>query len=437
MDLDKELIRVVLRDGESAFRSALDRGIVAERLYDDGKIAWNFIVEHKKQYGVLPSLPLILGSCVNTKGEQLDLSAGLFDSTNALIDKVLERSTLNLLLDGTKKVHAEIAKRDAKAATEAFEEIHRKLLRENLTVSKVETLFSLGTKVIEQYDFGKAGGMGIPAPWPTMTAQTMGWWPEDLVLIVGRSGVGKSWTLCLLAHAAWFGNHKVLFCTTEMPREQIAARFLCMHLKIPYTDFRKYKLGDYVEKRLKDGIIALMADQGIDMVGKGFDFTIDNLEAAIEDSKPTLLIVDGAYLIKNIGKDRQEKVANTFNDFKRMGIKHHIAVATSTQFNRQAKNGQEETVIIENVGITDVAGWNASAAFGLYQTPDMYRERIMGVKPLKIREGEPIAFQCHWDLTRMDFSEVGGSAQTDNPATPIVSPVINSQSDSDDTDVPF
>lgn len=443
MDLDKEFVRVILRDGDKAFGLALDKGINENRLSDDVKIAWNYIVSHKKQYGALPSLEMVLGSCVNSKGQQIDLSAGMVDSIEALVDKILQRSTLYLIKEGVKSVDAHLIKRDAKAASEALNEVHTKLMRENLTSSKIETLFALGTKVIDHYDLIKGGGIGIPTPWPTMTNQTMGLWPEDLVLIVGRLGLGKSFSLLLLTHSAWVNDKRVLFCTTEMSRETIAARFFCIHLKIPYTDFTKGRLGGFVEKKMRDGISSLLKDQGIYIVGKGFDFTIDQLDASVGEAEADMLAVDGAYLIKNRGKDRQEQVASTFNDFKRIGINHEIVTAATTQFNRQAKNNQEDTIAIENVGITDVAGWNASVAFGMYQTADMYKDRIMGFKPLKIREGEPMTFTSNWDMMRMDFSEVGGSAQRDssdtgaNNAAPSNGGAFPDMSDSDDDNIPF
>ena len=441
MDLDKEFVGAILKEGDKALKSALEKGINAEHLLDEGKIAWTFIIDYKKQYGQLPSKSLLLGSVTDEKGKPLDLNAGLGDSSEALADKLLERKVLNLLFEGTKKVTDQIAKRNAKEAAEVFQEIHRKLLKEQLTASKVESLFALGTKVIAYYDLVKSGGRGIPTPWQSMDKQTMGWWPEDLILIVGKRGTGKTFALLLCSQAAWMPGHKVLICTTEMPRETLAGRFLCMHLRIPYGDYRDGRLGEFVEKKFRDGVSALLNEQGIDMIGKGFDFTIDNLEAAVEDTSPALLIVDGAYLIKNQGKDRHERVSNTFNDFKRIGIRRGIPIITSTQFNRAAKTGQEETVSADNIAITDVAIWNASAAFGMTQTEEMFAQRLMGWKSLKIREGRPYDFECNWDLVKMEFSEnvtsLGDPVKPNVAANTIQSPFPQNEDDDDLPDVPF
>ena len=422
MDLDKEFVRAVLRDGDKAFRFAVEKGVTAEHLLDDGKAAWQFIYDYKKSYGTLPSLDMIVGSVPSPGGVggNVDLTASLADTAEALTDKILERRVLNIIAEGAKKLTEKVKARNAKEASEVFEEIHRKLRQEQLTAAKLESLFALGTEVIKYYELVKSGGTGIPTPWPSMDRQTRGWWPEDLILLVGKRGMGKTWSLLLCTHSAWLPGNKVLICTTEMPRETLAGRFLCMHLRIPYSDYRDGRLGDFVERKFRDGVTALLNEQGIDMIGKGFDFSIDNLDAAVDEADPDLLIVDGAYLIKNVGKDRHERVSNTFNDFKRIGIRHTLPVLTSTQFNRATKSGQEETVSADNIAITDVAIWNASAAFGLTQTEDMYKSRTMGWKSLKIREGQPRDFQSRWDLTRMEFDEIVDVSG--NPVQPNVAP---------------
>lgn len=441
MDLDKEFIRAVLRDGDKAFRSAQEKGISTVHLLDEGKAAWEFIYNYKKNYGDLPSIELVVGSVPSPTGGNIDLTGVLGDSADALGDKILERRVLNILLDGTKTISEKVKQRNAKEAAEALEEVHRKLRQEQLSASKLESLFALGTEVIAYYELIKSGGRGIPTPWPSMDRQTMGWWPEDLVLIVGKRGTGKTFSLLLCTHAAWLPGNKVLICTTEMPKSTLAGRFLCMHLRIPYSDYRDGRLGEFVEQKFRDGVAALLNEQGIDMIGKGFDFSIDSLDAAVEDADPDLLIVDGAYLIKNTGKDRHERVSNTFNDFKRIGIKRRVPVLTSTQFNRSAKSGQEDTVSGDNIAITDVAIWNASAAFGLTQTEEMFKSRVMGWKSLKIREGQPRDFQTKWDLNRMEFDEIvdgsGNPVQPNVIQSTIQSPFKGSDDDEDLPDIPF
>lgn len=418
MDLDKEFVRSILRGGKSAVLAAIDRDIDKEfevgkekgsYLVGDGKKAWTFIRSHFSQYDELPSLEAI-------ENLGIDMGGSMTDSHLFFLDEVFKRRLWQLQRHGTKAVSEKLEAKDPSGAAEVWIEIHRKIQEEALTVRKVENLLSLGKQVIADYMDAKAGKRGIPTPWPSMDSQTLGWWPEDLILFVGRLGVGKTWTLVICAHKAWMAGHKVLVVSTEMNKMQMARRFFALHLKLPYDDIRRGKLGEFVESKFFQGVQEIMGADGINIVAGDFDYSIDNIATVIMDTKPHLMCLDGPYLIKNVGKDRHEKVSNTFDDLKKINKKTGIATITNLQFNRSAKTGQAQTIAADNIGITDVAGWNADAAYGLQQSEEMRSNWEMGLKGLKIREGMPDEFKIHWNHGAMDFTEIGGS----NTAPPAV-----------------
>jgi hypothetical protein len=200
-------------------------------------------------------------------------------------------------------------------------------------------------------------------------------------------------------------------------------------------------LGEFVEEKFYKGIHEVMGDQGINIVSGGFDYTIDNLSTVIEEDSPELLCVDGPYLIKNTGKDRHERVSNTFDDLKRMGGKKKHATITNLQFNRSAKTGQSSTISADNIGITDVAGWNCSVAYGLMQTEEQLSNWQMGIKALKIREGKPGQFMINWNHQAMDFTEIpSDSKPEDGPPSskpPGGGDQVVAQDEDDYEDLPF
>jgi KaiC/GvpD/RAD55 family RecA-like ATPase len=415
MDIDKEFIRAVIRGGKPAVLAAIDRDIDKEfsvgkdgkekgsYLAGDGKKAWAFLRSHFGNYDEVPSVEAIESST------GIDLSGSMGESHQFFLDEIFKRRLWQLQRHGTKDVSEKLEAKDPNGAAEIWIEINRKIQEEALTVRKVESLLSLGKGVIADYKDAKAGKRGIPTPWSSMDNQTLGWWPEDLILFVGRLGVGKTWTLVICAHKAWMAGHKVLVVSTEMNKMQMARRFFALHLKLPYDEIRRGKLGEFVESKFFQGVEEIMNDQGIDIVAGDFDYSIDNIATVIADIKPNLMCLDGPYLIKNVGKDRHEKVSNTFDDFKKINKRTGIATITNLQFNRSAKTGQSQTIAADNIGITDVAGWNADAAYGLNQTDEMRANWQMGMKGLKIREGTPDEFLINWNHGAMDFSEIGGS----------------------------
>jgi len=418
MDIDKEFVRAVVRGGKAAVLAAVDRNIDREieignekgsYLVGDGKKAWQFVREFYATHDVVPSIEAIEGNL------GIDLSGSMTEPYAFFLDEIFKRRLWQLQRHGTKAVSEKLEAKDPTGAAEVWAEIHRKIQEEALTVRKVESLLALGKDLIQDYKDAKAGKRGIPTPWPSMDAQTLGWQPEDLILFVGRLGVGKTWSLVICAHTAWKYGRKVLVVSTEMNKKQMARRFFALHLKMPYDEIRRGRLGEFVESKFFKGIEEIMGDEGINIVAGDFDYSIDNISAVIGDLKPDVMALDGPYLIKNSGKDRHERVSNTFDDFKKLGKRHQHATITNLQFNRSAKTGQTQTIAADNIGITDVAGWNADAAYGLMQDDDMRAKWVMGLKGLKVREGMPDEFKIHWNHQAMDFSEIGDSNTSASP----------------------
>jgi len=251
--------------------------------------------------------------------------------------------------------------------------------------------------------------------------------------------VHNTWSLVQCAHRAWSTGNESLIISTEMNTIQMARRFFALHLRLPYGEIRTGKLGEFVEEKFYKGVDEILNDGGINIVGGDFDYTIDNFSALMSDEKPKIAFVDGPYLIKNSGKDRHERVSNNFDDFKKIGKRTGASVLTNLQFNRSAKTGQAQTVVAENIGITDVAGWNASAAYGLLQTEEQRTQLKMSIKALKIREGEPGTFEINWNHQAMDFSEVDAGQPTSDDFKPSPGGADAQFADDDGSydDVPF
>ena len=410
MDLDREFVGAVLRGGKPAFLDVQNRGLDPEvYLFGDGKIAWSCILNHWKTYNEFPSRDIVSAST------GCDLTTVSTDGHKFFLDEVMNRRLYHIVREGAVEVDKKLEGRDPKAAAELWTEVYRKIQEESLTENRIESLLALGKDVIELYDRVKSGAKGIPTPWAKMDEQTMGWWPEDLIVLAGRLGSGKTWLLLLIAHAAWQSGAKVLIVGTEMNKVKLAMRFFSLHFKMPYDHIRKGRLSEFTEGTFREGVLAMLKDQGIYLVGGGkFDFSMDAVEAAVEEAQPDIVLVDGAYLIKNRGKDRHERVSNTFDDLKRMGASKKISIVANTQMNRDAKAGQKKTMSAENVGITDVAGWNADVMYGLNQDDEMRDNNEQEIVAMKIREGKPSTINIRWDLEKMEFSEIVTDSDDDD-----------------------
>jgi replicative DNA helicase len=401
MDLDLAFIKAVLAQ-ENGFNVARQESIGVEMLEGEGQGAWKFISDHYVEHGELPSEDLVYA--------KLGLALpDVVDGVKTLVSEIKGRAVYEKVKALHEDLTAIIEDRHSRinetvpVITEFLNELHRS----SITGQKIGNLLALGPEVMAFYDRMKAGERGIQTPWDAMNEATLGWWPGDFIVFAARMGVGKTFCMLHLARQAWIDGKKVLFVGTEMNRLNLAMRFFAIHFKIPYKEFRRGEVGYPREDEIRKAIQLISGDTGIYVVGDDFDADINVIISAIEQTRPDIVFVDGLYLVRNKGHDRHTRVSNTADDLKRTAKRIGLPIVTSTQFNREVSANSRSEVSAENIGISDVIGWNADVMYGLFQKEDMKEDSEMGFRPMKIREGEAKDFFAHWDFDRMDFSQSG------------------------------
>lgn len=235
--------------------------------------------------------------------------------------------------------------------------------------------------------------------------------------------VHNTWVSLLVTEHAWAGypvwvkkadgkiaeesrKHRVLYVTTEMSKLRIALRFYAIREHLPYGRLRSGSLTAFEEEKLQKSTTGSLKESGLDIVGGNFDFRVETLAAAIDESKPEMVVIDGIYLIQVPGKDRIEKAANAFSEVKRMATQKKVPIVVTSQFNREVKANQAATARVESVALTDAAVWHSTLVFGMVQTDEQKVEKRMQIKQLKVRDGFGEDFDVDWDFEMMNFSEV-------------------------------
>jgi len=412
MDLDLIFVASILKGGQDAVRDALEK-VPEDLLQGEGLTAYKFVREYVRDYKAIPDPGMVHGK-TNVKLPDPPPAPPLF-----FIDEILNRQLHGELGKYLKEIIGHYEARDPKQAYQAYEEGLRELRKLDTGQAKTIALPSLAPEFLDYYDRLKAGETGILTPWPTINEATLGFWPEDFVLFVARLGVGKTWTLVLLANYAWHVcKKKVLFATTEMSRIKILQRWVAVHYRLAYNDLRRGRLDAFAEKKMRDGLEAIQDAEGLDIIGGDFDFRIESLEAAIEYAEPDILFVDGAYLLRTSGDGRFEKAANSFDELKRVAKRNGIPVVSSTQFNRQVKQDKVNSASVEKIAMSDAAGWNADLIYALLQSEDMKKDRRMLFKPMKFREGSGEEVETWWDFEVMNFDELPKGPSGPGPAIP-------------------
>jgi KaiC/GvpD/RAD55 family RecA-like ATPase len=406
LDLGKALVSALLVGGRDAVHKALETGLKPEFVEGEARGAYEFLVDYVKNFDGLPGKDVIFG---RTGVELPDVA----EPAEFFIQETLNLRLHTLIREGVEGVADKLRERKPGEALEALEKIGRTARQEVYHQSKVVEFPILGADVLRLYERIKAGEKGILFPWPSANEETFGMWPQDLILLVGRLGSGKTWYALHIALEAWKAGKRVLFATTEMSKTKVAQRLLALYLRVSYDDLRKGRLGAFVEDKMKKAVEEMQDKRGLQVVGGDFDFHAESFSAAVDQAEPELVVLDGAYLLRVDGGTRTEKAANAFDMMKRLANSRKVPLLATHQFNRDVKANTKGSMKVEAIGLTDVAGWNADLIYGIEQTEEMKKDKWAKLKPLKMREGPGTQdLDVKNDFDSMDFSEIprAGSA---------------------------
>lgn len=194
-----------------------------------------------------------------------------------------------------------------------------------------------------------------PSPWPTYNDLVGYSEPGEHNIITSRTSIGKTWFALNWADHYVKLDETVLIVSKEMPTHQLGDRYECLKFGISYPDFRNGTLDPkllarWVRDRKKfvingnqfaGGRLIITGQETI--TGVGFSHIISK----IQQYRPTVLFVDGAYLItpESVGRSASsvEKFTAISNTMKRICMAFKLIGFSIIQVNRDAENKQGET----------------------------------------------------------------------------------------------
>lgn len=260
------------------------------------------------------------------------------------------------------------------------------------------------------------------SPWPRLNKIAKFFRPEDLIMMVGRLGMGKSWLILFWAlHVANSGS-RVLIESKEMSTAAMEDRLEALKYMLDWELFRS---GDLTPADLKRWARARMKNKQPDIIinghetmkGTGFSDIIRD----IEKEDPDAVFIDAAYrlAVDELGPRADERTKLTFiaQTGKRLAKSYHVPVWMSTQMNRAAEDKKGNTKgTVKDVFGSDSWMQEADAAFEVSGNRNVDNQRLLSI--LKGREFKGIGdIMLNFQLTPFpDFSEC--TTQQISAATP-------------------
>lgn len=262
--------------------------------------------------------------------------------------------------------------------------------------------------------------IGIPTGFELLDDIMSGMLPgEDLIVIVGRPGDGKSWTIDKMISNAWQLGNDVLLYSGEMSENQVGARIDTLLSNISINSITKGVWNDASFRNYEDHIVA-MEENGTAltvvtprMLG-GRKMTTSLLDSMIQKYKPKLVGIDQLSLMKENVHSREPlrvQYGNITAELYELSAKHGIPIILNAQAGRASKDSSSGNIELEHIAESDGVGQNASRVITMKRDE---ANSILQLTVAKNRYGEDNkTIEYIWDLESGTYTLVGFKDEDD------------------------
>lgn len=197
-------------------------GIIAE-MFLTSRDEVEFIINHYNTYKQMPDKVTFLGRF--KEFQMLEVT----ESTDYLVYKLKEAYTYTKLAPIIQST-ADLVREDSIKAIQYIKE-QLEALQKEVPVSRNKDGYDIVANAKDRLaEYKKRcevkGLIGIPTGIDKLDELTNGWmWGEELVVVTGRTNVGKTWIGEYFAVVAWKLGYKILFYSGEMSKEMVGFRF--------------------------------------------------------------------------------------------------------------------------------------------------------------------------------------------------------------------
>lgn len=398
--------------------TSLLREVTREVFVEEEITVYDMVRSHYRQYGRLPTI------------ETIEEEAGVDMPTapevaEYYVRRVQDRRMYSLVRDEFTALREALRNFDMRMARDVITRMQSST-RVARTETDIRSLREAFVSVMAEYEQAalSPGLSGIPFGWSHIDIATNGLMSGDLVSIVARPGMGKTYLLLKMAEAAASLGFSVLVVSMELTIEQMVRRYSALSCGINPEYLRRGTLSIYAERRLRDHMDQLAYIDNVHFLSGGFNKTPDDVDLLVQEYNPDIVYIDGAYLMKPAQRrpnaSRIEVVAEVFDSLKQMTLTRRIPVVVTTQLNRMAgKKGKDSS--LETIAYSDTIATHSSLVISLQEGEAPYQKTRRTLSFLKGREGESGDYAIHYEFTPINFAPVVEEAELDDDGQPLVS----------------
>ena len=361
--VEAQILSSVLRAHDISLIAEND---LTEDYFPTYKAEYDYLMEHYRDYSVMPDVETFISQFPDFPYTVVT------EPKEYLLKTIREEHQYSLMVPVINK-WADLMQGDAHAA---YDYIVSAL--PTLVVSEGTKGVDIIAKAKDRYDeyLERANAEDmflIPTGFPELDELVGGFnRGEEFVVILARTGEGKTWIMLKMLESAWKNGLRVGLLEPEMSYNKIGYRFDTIHGNISNTLMVRGK--DDTGKKYKEYINSLteVKNPFIVAIPKDFnrDVTVPKLKSFCEQNKLDVLGIDGiSYLKDSRGKKTDNKtttLTNISEDLMDLSIELGIPVLAVVQSNRTGvdTNGGPG---LESIRDSDGIAYNASMVISIKQ----------------------------------------------------------------------
>jgi len=385
------------------FASAVNGGV--ENMFIEYRDVWNFVVSHYDQHKKVPSKETVKQHhpefeffatpeplsyyLEEAKKESLSYQTRVIVSkANSILNDSGPKESLSYLMESTSKLYKYASNlKDTDLAGEwrdRYEDLKERSIK------------------------GAGELQGIPSGIGVIDKSFGGWQPGDFIVLLGWTGVGKSFIARLFAVNAWKAGYRPLIISLEMNKQQEGQRLdtLLNNGEGHFTNTDLVRANpnvvDGYEKWAEETFsgkhaIHLVTSEGLETADQNM------VQAKIDQYQPDLVILDyhGLFDDSSGAKNETEKAKNLSKAFKRMAVKNGVPiidVAAVTMNDGHSERPPE----LEEVAWSKQLAYDADLVLAIHRD---YNSDLFQVVSRKVRRSTHFGFLLRWNLDTGKWAE--------------------------------
>ena len=384
MSLDESLISYAVR--YNALTELQQLGLSRDHFVDEYKTVWNYLLRTKRQHDTVPSEETLLA-----RFPDLSLPRVRRRDVPVLMNDVRQRYKFIQLLTSINRVADQAVNYDV--VDDVIQTLQGELNSLSFSTNNKSHLVDLFSstgkeRMMEDIRHRRRGGViGIPTGLKKIDTIAGGLQKQKMVVVMGRTGLGKSWLNLLFVVNAVMNGRSVILYPLEMTLEETAYRLYTLTTSKLFGAKKALKNHDLTMGRVNTRRAArflnvledkfagklLVADVG----SLADQYTNERIEAEVSAHRPDMFWVDYITLMKppdsKKSDDGWQSIRQLSNGIATTAKRRNCVGGASAQVSREALKANVFLPRLEHIGYGDSIGQDTDMAVSINRKgPDLY-----------------------------------------------------------------